>query len=189
MCRGTAALLREERERARHAFETADRAIAGRPALAINPADGPWLLLRAAGGQAGLGEVDSYAAAQARGARWSALWEGLSRAVALGALGQPESATAAADQAALTGAAMPLFRAIGLRITAERAVLDGWGRPGDWLAGAEKTFSRHGHARAASACRDLLRRAGHRVARPRAVDVAVPERFRESGITAREYEV
>ena len=50
----------------RHAFETADRAIAGRPALAINPADGPWLLLRAACGQAGLGEVDSYAAAQAR---------------------------------------------------------------------------------------------------------------------------
>ena len=189
MCRGTAALLREERDDARHAFATAASSLAGRPALAINPVDGPWLLLRVAAGEAGLGEVDDHATTHALGSRWSALWGGLSRAIALGELGEPDAATAAAENAVATAARMPLFLAIGLRLAAERAVATGWGRPQPWLTMAASTFAACGHARAAAACRDLLRSAGHRVPRPRAVDTVVPARLRDAGVTAREFEV
>jgi hypothetical protein len=74
--------------------------------------------------QAGLADVDRYAAAQARGARWSALWEGLSRAVTLGAAGVPAAAAAAASRAVAAAEPMPLFRAMGLRLAAESALTD-----------------------------------------------------------------
>jgi DNA-binding CsgD family transcriptional regulator/tetratricopeptide (TPR) repeat protein len=189
MCRATAALLREERDDARYAFATAARSLARRPALAINPVDGPWLLLQVAAGEAGMGEVDDYAATQALGSRWSALWGGLSRAIALGELGEPDAATRAAETAVTAGAPMPLFLAMGMRLAAERAVAAGWGRPQPWLTAAERTFAACGHARPAAACRDLLRAAGHRVPRQRAVDAAVPARLRAAGVTAREFDV
>jgi DNA-binding CsgD family transcriptional regulator/tetratricopeptide (TPR) repeat protein len=189
MCRGTAALLREERDDARHAFATAASSLAGRPALAINPVDGPWLLLRATAGEAGLAEVDHYAATQALGSRWSELWGGLSRAIALGELGETDAAATAAETAVAAAERMPLFLAIGLRLAAERAVAAGWGSPQSWLMGAASTFAACGHARPAAACRDLLRSAGHRVPRARAVDAVVPARLRDAGVTARESEV
>jgi DNA-binding CsgD family transcriptional regulator len=189
MCRGTAALLREERDQAWHAFATAADAVAARPALAINPVAGPWLLLRAGAGQASLAEVDDFAAAQPLGARWSALWEGLSRGIALGRLGDAESAAVAARQAVAAGDRMPLFCAMGLRLAGERALADGWGDPDAWLSDAARAFSRFGHVRAAAACRDLLRRSGRRTSRPRAVDAVVPAELRRLRVTAREFQV
>jgi DNA-binding CsgD family transcriptional regulator len=189
MCRGTAALLQENRDEARTAFAKAADAIADRPPLAINPVDGPRLLLRVAIGEATLADVDRYGAHQARGALWSALWEGFARAIVLGANSQPDAAVAAAESAIEAGRQLPLFTAIGLRLVGERAIADGWGRPEEWLRQAESAFDAIGHDRAGAACRDLLRRTGARVPRPRKADSIVPASLRTHGITAREYEV
>ena len=84
---------------------------------------------------------------------------------------------------------MPLFRAMGLRVAGERALADAWGDPDAWLSAAAQAFTRFGHARAAAACCDLLRRSGRPMPRPRAVDAAVPAGLRQFGVTAREFEV
>jgi DNA-binding CsgD family transcriptional regulator len=107
----------------------------------------------------------------------------------LGAAGATVPASEAAEEALAAGHPMPLFSAIGLRLAGESALRDGWGQPDAWLTAAEHTFAALGHSPPAAACRDLLRQAGRRVARPRAVDAAVPATLRDAGVTAREYEV
>jgi DNA-binding CsgD family transcriptional regulator len=73
------------------------------------------------------------------------------------------------------------------RLVAESALEDHWGDPQRWLVEAAEFFQRTGHERVATACRDLLRRAGHPA--PRAGTADVPEVLRAAGVTGREAEV
>lgn len=192
MCRAMASLLREDHTRAGREFDTAAARLVDRPALAINPVDGPRLLLRAVRGEASAAEVERYAAAQAIGARWSAMWAELARGVVAGRGGDGDGAgraTASVAAAIETGRPMPLFLAVGLRLVGEAAVDGGWGDPATWLQEAAATLRASGHAPAAAACRDLLRRTGRQVARDRRADADVPAGLRARGVTAREHEV
>lgn len=83
----------------------------------------------------------------------------------------------------------PLAAHLGLRLLAEAAIDDGWGQPGPWLRMAEEYFHAAGTTRVASACRALLRRAGEPVLQRRRGTDAIPRRWRQAGVTAREYEV
>jgi DNA-binding CsgD family transcriptional regulator len=181
MCRAMRSLLQENRPRAHHEFAVATAHFTGRPALAINPCEGPWLLLRAVDGHVHPSEVAAFATSRANGSRWTALWAGLAQAV----VSADENAVRRPLEAAEP---MPLFRALGLRLVAERAMVDGWGRPDLWLAEAAGFFTDR-HPRVASACRTLLRRAGVAVPRDRQVDRSVPGHLRRLGVTAREAEV
>jgi DNA-binding CsgD family transcriptional regulator/tetratricopeptide (TPR) repeat protein len=181
MCRAMRSLLQENRPRAHYEFAIAQARLTDRPALAINPSEGPGLLLRAIDGQASAAEVADYAGNRANGSRWTDLWAGLA---ASAVTGDPEVLSAAMT----AGQPLPLFRALGLRLVAERALQDGWGNPPRWLLESAVFFADH-HPRVASACRSLLRRAGLSPPRNRRVDRAVPSHLRRVGVTAREAEV
>lgn len=189
MCRAISSLLREERARALREFTRAAALLEGRPALAIDPHSGPWLLVRAVDGRVTTADVASFRGSVARGARWSRLWGGLAAAVVAGHIGDAVAAHQEATEALEAGAPMPLFRAIGARLVAEAAIVGGWGDPPAWLGPALNEFERRGHDRAAAACRDLLRRAGVPVPRPRDIDRAVRPDLRARGVTAREAQV
>lgn len=189
MCRGTAALLREDYPSAHHAFATAADRVADLPSLAISPVAGPWLLLQAALGEVELDAVARFQAEQAVGARWSQLWGDLAQAVLLAALGDTEGARTSVERAAGAGAPMPLFQAIGLRIAGGLAARDRWGDPVAWLTSASATFDRFHHDRPASACRSLIRGTGAKVPRNRGTDRGVPAALRARGVTRRELEV
>src|SRR2546430_11382817 len=157
------------------------------PTLAINPAAGPWLLVRAVDGHADETELARFEASSAVGARWSTLWAGLVRAVLRGREGDPAGAAAAFDAAVSAGGPLPLFCHLGIRLAGEPAVRDGWGDPASTLYTAERFFTTAGHEPVATACRSLLRRTGG--SRQRRVDAAVHPDLRRLGVTAREAEV
>ncbi|WP_379624410.1 helix-turn-helix transcriptional regulator [Pseudonocardia sp. GCM10023141] len=181
MCRAMRSLLQENRPRAHHEFAVAQARLTDRPALAINPSEGPRLLLRAVDGQASTDEVADFAGSRANGSRWTDLWAGLAAAAVTA---DPDGVEAAL----VVAAPMPLFRALGLRLVAERALHDGWGDPPAWL-GESAMFFTDRHPRVASACRSMLRHAGMPAPRDRRVDREVHSRLRRLGVTAREAEV
>jgi DNA-binding CsgD family transcriptional regulator len=187
MCRAMRSLLREDRAAAAHELATADRAAATSPTLAINPAAGPGLLVRAAEGQASETDLAKFGAGNAVGARWSTLWAELVRAVLRGRAGDPAGAAAAFGRGISAGGPMPLFCHLGMRLAGEAALEDGWGDPVSVLTSAERFFGAAGHEPVALACRSLLRRAGG--TRQRHVDAAVHPDLRRLGVTAREAEV
>lgn len=189
MCRAMRSLLQEDRVRARAEFATAAAKVTASPALAINPCDGPRLLLRAVDAEAGAGDVASFEAMNARGARWSELWGGMAKAVVTGRAGDLGAAVAAFDRALAAGAPMPLFRLVAVRLAAEAAVVDGWGDPAAWLIDTERALAARGHDPMASACRSLLRRSGSGAGRSRRADATVAPELRRHGVTAREAEV
>jgi DNA-binding CsgD family transcriptional regulator len=75
------------------------------------------------------------------------------------------------------------------RIVAPAALDSGWGQPVAWLREATAEFEATGHAKLASACRGILRKAGERVPRSGRGNAQVPPQMRRLGITSREMDV
>jgi DNA-binding CsgD family transcriptional regulator len=83
----------------------------------------------------------------------------------------------------------PWWDRLARRLVAEHALRDGWGDPVAWMREAAHEFDATGHARLASACRGVLRRAGERVPRAGRGNAQVPPEMRRIGITSREMDV
>jgi DNA-binding NarL/FixJ family response regulator len=81
------------------------------------------------------------------------------------------------------------YRQYARRLTAEAALVDGWGTPVAWLREAADFFAARGEQPIAAACRALLRRAGAPVPRTGRGDSAVPAKLRALGVTSREVDV
>jgi DNA-binding NarL/FixJ family response regulator len=114
---------------------------------------------------------------------------GAARAVALGAAGDAEGASAALTAALEAGQVYPVFSALVKRLVAEAAVRDHWGTPPALLQSADATFTRLRLGRASAACRALLKAAGHPAPRRRAAEPRLPGFLVDRGVTAREAEV
>jgi len=187
---GICSLLLEEPERAMAEFGEADEVMRALPSTrGVSGFRGPYLLLRAVRGAADWAELDRAVADRLTEAHWDRPFVGWSRAVLLGREGRAVEAAKAAEEA-LTGTdAIPLARNLCLRLGAEPALADHWGRPVEWLRGAEPFFHDRGTTRVSAACRALLRAAGSPVPRRRQGHDAIPQELRRAGVTAREYEV
>jgi DNA-binding CsgD family transcriptional regulator len=121
--------------------------------------------------------------------RWDRQFALFAWAIHAGHAGDEASATRAVDEALRIGQPFPMGRHLGLRLTAEAALRDGWGTPVNWLRTAEEYFHTVGMDAVAGACRTLLRAAGVRVQQRRAHLDQVPGPLRSVGVTAREFEV
>jgi len=187
--RGIAALLAEDRSSARQAFARARAEAPDQHARILNPYEGPELLLRALAGETDLAGVEAASAGAVKAARWPALWFGAAKAVATGATGDSAGASAALAAALTAGENYPVFSALTMRLAAEAALRDAWGDPGTLLRRAETTFARLRLGRCATACRTLLKTAGHPAPRRRAADSGLAVNLINAGVTAREAEV
>jgi DNA-binding CsgD family transcriptional regulator len=188
--RGLCALVREERQAARLAFQRAAGTAA--PVGTLDTARGPLLLVSAADGDPSEAQARAARAVATPGAGWSDLWLGYGEAALLGAAERGGAASEASEAFAVADEAArrhPLFRAIGLRLVAEAALRDGWGAPVEWLREAEAQFVAGGQTRIAAACRSLLKQAGAPAPRRRGADAAVPAHLLRRGVTAREADV
>jgi DNA-binding CsgD family transcriptional regulator len=121
--------------------------------------------------------------------RWDRMFARYAHAVLAGRAGRAEEAEAAVAEARALGDPYPMGRHLGLRLVAEAALADGWGRPLDWLRAAEDHFHEADVPAVASACRGLLRSNGVRVAQRRDGLSDIPAPLRSAGLTVREYEV
>jgi DNA-binding CsgD family transcriptional regulator len=83
----------------------------------------------------------------------------------------------------------PWWNHLARRLVAASALEDGWGQPVAWLREATADFEATGHARLASGCRGLLRKAGARVPRSGRGEAQVPVQMRRIGVTSREMDV
>jgi DNA-binding NarL/FixJ family response regulator len=187
--RGLSALLAEDRAGARLAFARARQEAPDQHARILNPYEGPELLLRALLGDADRAEIDAAAAGIVKAARWPALWHGAAQAVAAGAEGDAEAASAALTAALAAGSRYPVFSALVRRTVAEAALRDRWGAPELLLRSADATFARLRLGRASTACRVLLKAAGHPAPRRRAAEAGLPASLAAAGVTPREAEV
>jgi DNA-binding CsgD family transcriptional regulator len=187
--RGIGALVAEDRSAARQALARARAQAPDQHARILNPYEGPELLLRALAGEAGPSDIDTASAGVVKAALWPRLWFGAARAVAAGAAGDPAGAAAALRAALRAGDRYPVFSALTMRLAAEAAIRDGWGEPAALLRDAEITFTRLRLGRAATACRTLLKAAGHAAPRRRAADAGLPASLITAGVTPREAEV
>ena len=187
--RGLSALLAEDRAGARLAFARARQEAPDQHARILNPYEGPELLLRALLGDADRAEIEAAAAGIVKAARWPALWHGAAQAVAAGAEGDAEAASAALTAALAAGSRYPVFSALVRRMVAEAALRDRWGAPELLLRSADATFARLRLGRASTACRVLLKAAGHPAPRRRAAEAGLPASLAAAGVTSREAEV
>ena len=111
-------------------------------------------------------------------------------AVLAGQAGDATRATELAREASAHFAPFaPWWDRLARRLVAEHALRDGWGEPVAWMREAAHEFDGTGHARLASACRGVLRRAGERVPRAGRGDAQVPADMRRLGVTSREMDV
>jgi DNA-binding CsgD family transcriptional regulator len=187
--RGMCSLLEEEPERALTEFASASAADEALPTTRTSGVRGPYLLLRVVRGDAGWPEYEQLATSRLAQVAWHQPFIAWSKAVLLGREGRREEAGAAAAEAVAVAGTVPLARSMGMRLAAEAALADAWGDPVSWLREAEEYFHRHQIARAAAACRALLRQAGAHLSRRRRGSDAIPDELRRVGITVREYEV
>jgi DNA-binding CsgD family transcriptional regulator len=168
----------------------AGRAYAGHAALtAPRRAWGYYAVLQAVYGLDGRGAIQ-----QARDAGAAIGWiQGLlayAEAVVEGREGHLARATALADQGtALLMPFAPWWSHLVRRLVATSALQDGWGQPVAWLREATAELEATGHAKLASACRGILRKAGERVPRSGRGQAEVPPQMRRLGITSREMDV
>ena len=168
----------------------AGRAYAGQAALTVpRRAWGYYAVLQAVYGLDGRRAIQ-----QARDAGTGIGWiQGLlayAEAVLEGREGRPARATALADEGtARLSPFAPWWTHLIRRLVATPALNDGWGQPVTWLREATVEFDATGHARLASACRGILRRAGERVPRAGRGQAQVPPQMRRLGITSREMDV
>jgi DNA-binding CsgD family transcriptional regulator len=109
-------------------------------------------------------------------------------AVRYGEQGDCRAARAAFQTGDRALAPGPWHHHLGRRLLAESALRDGWADPAPWLLEAADFFDRAGNDAVAGACRSLLRRAGHQVARPGPAS-GLPEHLRTAGVTRRERDV
>lgn len=187
--RGLSALLAEDRVGARLAFARARQEAPDQHARILNPYEGPELLLRALLGDAGRAEIEAAAAGIVKAARWPVLWHGAAQAVAAGADGDFAAASTALTAALDAGSRYPVFSALVRRMVAEAALRDRWGTPELLLRSADATFARLRLGRASTACRVLLKAAGHPAPRRRAAEAGLPASLAAAGVTSREAEV
>jgi DNA-binding CsgD family transcriptional regulator/tetratricopeptide (TPR) repeat protein len=111
-------------------------------------------------------------------------------AVAAGRAGATARATEIAEQGnAYFAPFAPWWNHLARRLVSEHALQDGWGDPVGWMRDAAHEFDATSHARLASACRGILRRAGERVPRAGRGNSQVPPDMRRLGITSREMDV
>jgi DNA-binding CsgD family transcriptional regulator len=123
------------------------------------------------------------------GAHWNRQFLLLARAVRLGRAGHGERAGQVAEEAGRVAARYPMARHLGLRLVAEAAYRDDWGRPADWLREAEAYFHASSVPAVAVAARSLLRRFGAPLPQRREGTEDVPSALRRLGVTVREHEV
>lgn len=189
--RGLGALLAEDRAGARLAFARARQEAPDQHARILNPYQGPELLLRALLGEADRDEIDAAAGGIVKAARWPALWHGAAQAVAAGAVGDAAAASGFLTAALSAGSRYPVFSALVERMVAEAALRDRWGTPEILLRSADATFARLRLGRASTACRVLLKAAGHPAPRRRGTEAGLPlpGSLAAAGVTSREAEV
>lgn len=189
-CRGLHSLLQERRGRALVELDTAMAIVGDNPGANPWVFRGLWVLLHAVEDR---DPTSTQAAFGRSGITTRPVHRALltyAQAVTLGGLGRHREACtrmeAAEADMATVGHGGP--GRLARRLVAERAVRDGWGDPGRWLAEDAAYFDGTGHHRVASACRSLLRRAGVGVARRRP-GPGVPPAWAVLGVTGRELEV
>jgi DNA-binding CsgD family transcriptional regulator/tetratricopeptide (TPR) repeat protein len=154
-----------------------------------NPLLGVWALLTALDADKGEAAV---ATIRARGEPFHYLargWFRYAEAVVFGRAGRTGDAFAGVDAGDRLLMDFGWYRHYGHRLVAEAALTDGWGDPVAWLREALAFFATTGHARSASACRSLLRRAGAPVPRRGRGTAEVPAQLRALGVTSREVDV
>jgi DNA-binding CsgD family transcriptional regulator/tetratricopeptide (TPR) repeat protein len=111
-------------------------------------------------------------------------------AVAAAKSGDQAHATELATEGSAHFAAFaPWWDHLARRLVAAHALRDGWGEPVRWMRDAAADFDATSHARLASACRGILRRAGERVPRCGRGHSRVPPDLRRLGVTTREMDV
>ncbi|MEV4709095.1 AAA family ATPase [Actinoplanes sp. NPDC049316] len=182
-------LLEEDRDRAGAEIAEAVALESHRPPEYLSLNHGLHLLLTVLAGEAGWAQYDLLALSARGQAGWNRLFMYVAGAVLAGREGDRDLAARLMGDFDEIAARYPLGRHLGLRLAAEAAVADGWGRPAPWLRLAEQYFHSAGVPSVADACRALLRRAGERAPqRRRGVD-RIPASLRQAGVTVREYEV
>jgi DNA-binding CsgD family transcriptional regulator len=182
-------LLEEDRDRAWRELRRAIAKEEDRPPHYLSFNQGPHLLLATLVGAAGRADHDELASSAHGQARWNQQFVLLCRAVLDGREGRGPAATNAVDEFERIAAPYPLAHHLGLRLVAECAIADGWGRPQDWLSTAEAYFHAAQAPRVTAACRNLLRTMGVRVPQRRSGSDRIPVSLRQLGVTVREHEV
>ncbi len=187
--RVTASLFCDDVERAVE-HSAMGRFHAGNAALtAPRRAWGYYALLQAIAGLNGRGALRQASEAGAA-VGWIQGYLAYAEAVLEGRDGHPVRASALAEEGRIGMAPFaPWWNHLARRLIAPSALADGWGQPAAWLREATAEFELTGHARLASACRGILRRAGERVPRTGRGEAQVPVQMRRLGITSREMDV
>jgi DNA-binding CsgD family transcriptional regulator len=147
------------------------------------------LLLGVLAGRNGWAHYEAVTASAASGMRWNRQFVQWAQTVLLGRDGRTSEADAAVAVALETSSIYPMAQHLGLRLVAEPAAKDGWGKPIEWLRQAENYFHTADVQPVASACRSMLRQMGATVSQRRTGSDQVPAHLRQLGITTREYEV
>jgi DNA-binding CsgD family transcriptional regulator len=159
------------------------------PLLAPRRALGLHAILAAISGQDGRAAID-LARSTGAAASWNAGCLAYAEAVLEGRAGKASAASALAEVGATYFAPFaPWWNYLMRRLVAPDALQDGWGNPVEWMREAASEFDASGHARLASACRGILRRAGQRVPRAGRGAAEVPPQMRRLGVTSREMDV
>ncbi|MFF9352655.1 helix-turn-helix transcriptional regulator [Streptomyces sp. NPDC014734] len=147
------------------------------------------LLLDVLAGRADEERLREVAVTDAAGMRWNHHFVLLAEAVLAGRRGDTAGVDEAMRRAGLVSEPFLMARCLGLRLVAEPAAAEGWGRPREWLREAEEYFHRAEVGPVAGACRTMLRRLGEPVRQRRTGTDRIPEALRRLGVTAREFEV
>ncbi|MEU8623742.1 AAA family ATPase [Streptomyces sp. NPDC048669] len=188
--RAVCALLEEDRATAEldMARVAAEQELSQSP-FHLDGHHGLGLLLDVLAGRAGDARLHEVAAIDAAGMRWNRHFVALAEAVLAGRRGDSAGASEAMRRADLDSRPFAMARCLGLRLVAESAADEGWGRPREWLREAEEYFHRAEVGPVAGACRTILRRLGEPVRQRRSGTDRIPEALRRLGVTAREFEV
>lgn len=189
LTRVTASLFLDDVNRALRESETGIAHGGDTARVSPRRAWGYYTLLQAIFDKDGAGALGLARAAGA-GFGWNRGYMAYAEAVLAGRAGDKQRATELADEgSALLGPYAPWWNHLARRLTAPAALSDGWGEPIGWMREAAAEFESSGHARLASACRGILRRAGERVPRAGRGTAQVPPQMRRLGITSREMDV
>jgi len=184
-CRGLLDLALERRESALVKLARAKQVYGQAPAVIPRPAMALRHLVLTIGGGA-VDPPESWGAtAQLHTARG---FLDYAEAVRCGEQGDSAAARAALERGDRALRPGPWHHHLARRLLAEAAIRDGWADPAPWLLEAADFFDRAGNDPVAGACRSLLRRTGHRVARP-GPSSGLPEHLRGAGVTRREHDV
>ncbi|MBU7600834.1 AAA family ATPase [Streptomyces sp. P38-E01] len=187
--RAFCSLLEERRADADREFARAQAHEAENPSVEDFGRYGPVLLLGVLEGRLGSSHHSDRQGMHHASAHWNQVFARLAKAVLLGREQCRDEASAQAREALELAARYPNARALGLRLVAEEAHLNGWGEPVRWLREAEEHFHGSQLSAAAGACRALMRGMGAPVRQRRKGIEHVPQTLRRQGVTAREYEV